>query len=178
MKALLFLIPLFFVNACKTQTGTVISSENTKMEQVENGDTGCPKEGTCSVVVHKNKHLVIKEDGTGALYPEMVAGENMVVEYTYSKEGPEGTADGNYSETIHFEIPATTENLSKENAKLAEVNLLYGKQCFCRGEAGFYPITNGKLLVEKSNTALMFDLKFKVEKTSQVVSHITETVKL
>ncbi len=178
MKALLFLIPLFVVNACKTQTGTVISSENTSMEQVENRITGCPEEGTCNVVIHKNKHLVIKEDGTGAVYPEMVAGENMVVVYTYSKEGPEGTVDGNYSETIHFEIPAGMENMSKEDAALAEVNLLYGKQCFCRGEAGFYPIRNGKILIEKTNQALVFDLKFNVEKTSQVVSHITETVKL
>ncbi|MDP2688445.1 MAG: hypothetical protein Q8O62_14600 [Aequorivita sp.] len=177
MKALIFLIPLFVVNACKTQTGTVISSENTNMEQVEN-KVGCPEEGACTVAVHKNKNLVIKEDGTGALYPEMVAGENMVVVYTYSKEGPEGTVDGDYSETIHFEIPTTAENLSKENASLSDVKLLYGKQCFCRGEAGFYLITNGKLLVEKTDQALVFDLKFKVEKTSQVVSNITETVKL
>ncbi len=178
MKALLFLIPLLFVNACKTQTGNVISSDNTSMGQVENKVTGCPEEGSCSIVVHKNKHLVIKEDGTGALYPEIADGENMVVEYTYSKEGPEGTVDGNYSETIQFEIPAAVENLSKENATLGEVNLLYGKQCFCRGEAGFYPIRNGKLVVEKTNNTLVIDLKFKVEKTSQVVSHITETVKL
>ncbi len=177
MKALIFLIPLFVANACKTQTGTVISSENTKMEQVEN-KVGCPEEGACTVAVHKNKNLIIKEDGTGALYPEMVAGENMVVVYTYSKEGPEGTVDGDYSETVHFEVPATTKNLSKENASLSEVKLLYGKQCFCRGEAGFYLITNGKLLVEKTDQALVFDLKFNVEKTSQVVSHITETVKL
>lgn len=177
MKALIFLIPLFVVNACKTQTGTVISSENTTMEQVED-KVGCPEKGTCTVAVHKNKNLVIKEDGTGALYPEMVAGENMVVVYTYSKEGPEGTVDGDYSETVHFEVPATTMNLSKENASLSEVKLLYGKQCFCRGEAGFYLITNGKLSVEKTDQALVIDLKFKVEKTSQVVSHITETVKL
>jgi len=177
MKALIFLLPLFVVNACKTQTGTVISSENTKTEQVEN-KVGCPEEGACTVAVHQNKNLVIKEDGTGALYPEMVAGENMVVVYTYSKEGPEGTVDGNYSETVHFEIPATAENLSIENASLSEVKLLYGKQCFCRGEAGFYLISNGKLLVEKTATALVFDLKFKVEKTSQVVSDISETVKL
>lgn len=148
------------------------------MEQIENKVTGCPEEGACNVVVLKNKHLVIKEDGTGAVYPEMVAGENMVVVYTYSKEGPKGTVDGNYSETIHFEIPAGMENLNKENATLADVNLLYGKHCFCRGEAGYYPLTNGKLLVEKTNQGIVFDLKFNVEKTSQVVTHISEMVKL
>lgn len=178
MKALYFLIPLFMVNACQTQTGTVISSENKTIKQMDTKPTACPEEGTCSVVVHKNKILKIQKDDTGALYPQLLDGANTVVEYTYLKEGPEGTADGNYSETIQFEIPADTENLSKENASLSDVKLLYGKHCFCRGEAGYYPITDGKLLVEKSGQGVIFDLKFKVNKTSQVVTHIAEAVKL
>ena len=165
-------------NACKTQTGPVISSENTSMEQVENKITGCPEEGTCTVVVHKDKKLTVKQDGIGATYPEITDGNNIVVEYTYLKEGPSGTADGNYSETIHFEIPSNMENLSKENASLGDVKLLYGKHCFCRGEAGYYPVTHGKLLLEKTDRNLVFDLTFKVDKTMQVISHITETVKL
>ncbi|SRX73467.1 hypothetical protein [Aequorivita antarctica] len=178
MKALYFLIPLFMVNACKTQTGAVTSSENTTIEHMENKPTGCPEEGTCNVVVHKNKSLSIQEDGTGALYPQIIEGTSTVVEYTYLKEGPPGTADGNYSETIHFEIPAATTTLRKENASLNDVKLLYGKHCFCRGEAGYYPITDGKLLIEKSGQGIVFDLKFKVNKTSQVVTHISETMKL
>lgn len=179
MKAFYFLIPIFMVNACKTQTETVTTTTETNtMEQVENNDTGCPEEGTCNVVLHKNKSLTIKEDGTGAVYPEIVDGQNLVVVYTYLKEGPEGTADGNYSETIHFEIPTAAENISKENAALSDVKLLYGKHCFCKGEAGYYSISDGKLSVEKNSKSLMFDLKFNVGKTSQVVSRITETVKL
>jgi len=178
MKVLYFLLPLFMINACKTQTGNVISSDNTTMEQTKSTTADCPDEGTCSVIVHKNKKLTVKDDGTGALYPDLEEGSSTVVEYTYLKKGPEGTADGDYSETIHFEIPADVQNLSKENAALSDVNLLYGKHCFCRGEAGYYPITNGKLLVEKTAQGITFDLKFKVGKTSQVISHIKETVKL
>ena|SRR5690606_25441422 len=177
MKAFYFLIPLLMVNACKTQTGTTISSENTNMEQVENKTKGCPEEGTCNVVVHKDKKLVIKEDGIGSTYPEITDGENLVVEFTYLKKGPEGTADGDYSETIHFEIPTATNNLSKENANLTDVNLLYGRHCFCR-DGGYFPVTDGKLLIEKTDQAIMFDLKFKVNPDTQVISHITETVKI
>lgn len=177
MKAFYFLIPLLIVNACKTQTGTPISSENTNMEQVENKTMGCPDEGTCSVVVHKNKKLTIKEDGIGSTYPEIVDGTNIVVEYTYLKKGPAGTADGDYSETIHFEIPSNTNNLSKENTNLTDVKLLFGRHCFCR-DGGYFPITDGKLLVEKTNQAIMFDLKFNTDKTTQVISHITETARL
>lgn len=178
MKALYFLIPLFMVNACKTQTGPVISSENKNMEQVDKHNTDCPEAGSCSVVLHKNKTLEIKEDGTGAMYPEINDGENIVVEYTYSKKGPEGTADGNYSETIHFEIPANTSSLRKENTALSEVKMLYGKHCFCKGEAGYYPLTDGNLVVNRNNETITFNLQFNVGKTSQVVSHIVETVKL
>ncbi len=178
MKSLLFLIPLFVLSGCKTQTETVVTTANTTMDKLENSITGCPEEGNCTVVLHKKTNLVIKEDGTGAMYPEMVAGDNMVVEYTYSKKGPEGTVDGNYSETIHFEIPATSNNLSKENTSLTDVSLLYGKHCFCKGEAGYYPITNGKLMLEKNEKAIVFDLSFNNGKTTQVISHITETVKL
>ncbi len=178
MKALYFLIPLFMVNACKPQTGPAISSGNTNMETIENSNTGCPEVGTCSVVLHKNKSLVVKEDGTGAMYPEMVQSENMVVEYTYLKEGPAGTADGNYSETIHFEIPTATTTLNKTNTALSDVKLLYGKHCFCKGEAGYYEVTDGSLQLTKNAGSISFDLKFKVGKTSQVVSHIKETVKM
>src|SRR5690606_29856738 len=158
-------------------TVKTISSENTSMEQVEK-TTGCPDEGTCTVVVHKNKKLAIKQDGIGSTYPEITDGENMVVEFTYLKKGPEGTADGDYSETIHFEIPANTENFTKVNTALSDVELLYGKHCFCKGEAGYYPITEGTLLLEKNEVGIVFNLNFKVNKTSQVISHISEMVKL
>lgn len=167
------------VNACKTQTNTVTSSDkSSSMEHVETKNSECPDGGTCTVEIHNNKKLVVKEDGIGARYTQMEPGNNLVVEYTYSKEGPKGTVDGNYSETIQFEIPMATDNLSKTDTSLKDVNLVYTKQCFCRGEAGAYTIDQGKLLLEKTNNALTFDLQFKVGKTSQVVSHISEMVKL
>ena len=178
MKAIYFLLPLFMINACKTQTGSVTISKDTTMEQLENKTTDCPEEGTCSTAVHKNKSLLLQTDETGALYPIIKDGANTVVEFTYFREGPAGTADGNYTETIQFEVPSGTENLKKENLSLNDVGLLYGKHCFCRGEAGYYPITEGILLVEKRDGDIVFDLTFKVDGTSQVISHIAETVKL
>lgn len=176
MKALYFLIPLFMVNACKTPTGSVISSENT-MEQIDNNTSDCPDDGTCTVVLHKNKKLTIQDDGTGSLYPDMEEGSNIVVEYTYHKAGPAGTADADFTETIHFEIPSDMTKLSKENASLSDVNLLYGRHCFCV-DAGYHVVNKGKLLVDKTSDGIMFDLKFNVGEIPQIVSHIKETVKL
>ena len=176
MKAFYFLLPLLMINACKTQTGTGTTTENT-MEQISEKATGCPEAGNCNVQVHENMNLVVKEDGTGATYPEMVAGSNTVVVYTYLKKGPENTVDGDYSETIHFEIPKAMKNINKVNASLSDVKLLYGKHCYCKGEAGYYPITNGELSVSINNQTLAFNLNFEVGKTSQVISNISETVK-
>lgn len=178
MKSLFFLLPLILVNACKTAQSDTITSNTNEMEQTINKNSGCPDDATCSIKVYKNKTLTMLDDGTGALYPEMIEGDAVIIEYTYFREGPEGTVDGNYSETIHFELPLGATNLKKENSTLADVKLVYGKHCFCRGEAGYYPITDGKLMVDKTDQGIAFDLTFNVGKTSQVVSHISEMVKV
>ena len=177
IKAFHFLIPILMINGCKTQTETVKSSQQIKTEQLKDKST-CPEEGTCSVAVHQNSKLRIDEDGTGAIYPVILDGDNIVIEYTYLKEGPAGTADGSYSETIHFEIPSRLKNLKKENASLAEVSLLFGKHCFCPGEAGYYPITKGKLSVDYTDKNITFDLSFSQNKVSQIISHIVETARI
>lgn len=176
MKAFYFLIPLFMINTCKTPAGTVISSEKAPMEKLENAASGCPKDGTCEVVAHKNKNLEIVDDGNGSIYSQIVEGDNIVVEYTYLKPGPEGTADGNYFETILFEVPTSTKNLVKENSTLADVKMIFSKHVF--RNAGYYPVTNGKLSVQKIGKRISFNLKFKIDQTSQVISHINETVEI
>lgn len=164
-------------SACKTQTTSRSITEKIT-EQMKTNPAECPEDGTCSVTIHKNKVMNIMPDkATGGVYPTLTDGDGTVVEYTFLREGPPGTVDGNYSETIHFEIPANTTNLKKVNTALTDVKLLYGKHCYCKGEAGYYPISEGTLILEKSETGIVFDLDFRVNKTSQVVSHITEMVK-
>lgn len=164
------------INACKTPSGPVISSEKSNMETIGKS-SACPADGTCTIVVHKNKKLeMVMDDATSSLYPTIIDGKNMVVEYTYFRKGPEGTADGNYTETIQFEIPADVQNLAKENTALADVNMIFGKQG--NRNSGYYAITDGKLMVKKSGNSLSIDLNFKQNQTSQVVSSIRETVKI
>lgn len=177
IKVFYLMIPFLMINACKTQTPTITNSNQSKTEQLKQ-NSSCPNEGDCTVIVHQNSKLTVSDDGTGALYPQIQKGDNLVVEYTFMIDGPEGTADGNYSETVHFEIPSNMKSLKKQSAALAEVNLLFGKHCFCPGEAGYYPITDGKLTVENKGETLTFDLSFQQDKTSQKLSHITQTVKL
>ena len=178
MKAIYFLAILFIAGACKTPGERIVISNNTNMEKVNEKDANCPEDGTCKVVVHEKSKLEVSDDGTGALYPQIQPGDNMVIEYTYYREAPEGIADGNYSETIHFEIPANTSTISKSNKELQDVKLLFGKHAFAP-DAGYYIIENGKLLLERIGDNLAFDLKFSnANRSSQLISHITETVRV
>lgn len=177
MRAFYFLAALLIAGACKSPNQAVTISDRNLMEQINKNQSVCPEDGVCSVVLHENSILMILEDGTGAIYPQIEPGDNLVVEYTYFREAPEGIADGNYTETIHFEIPSTISHLDKSNKELQEVKMLFGKHSFSP-DAGYYSIESGKLLLEKTEENLVFDLQFSNEnKSAQLISHITETLK-
>lgn len=177
MKLYFLFLPLLLVNACKTTNTNTVSDGTTNTDQMEIS-TSCPENGECSATIQKGKTLVVKEDGTGALYPEITSGDNIVVVYSFSQKGPEGTADGDYSETIHFEIPASTTKFTKSDASLQDVQLLYGKQCYCKGEAGFYKVKSGTLQVTKKENEVQFMLRFKVDETSHKLTTINKTIQL
>jgi hypothetical protein len=174
MKVVFFLIPFVLFSSCKTK----VDSVNTPDNQVKNVNSECPAEGICTIEVQKNKRLHIKDDGTGALYPEIVAGDKTVVVYTFLRKGPEGTLDGDYSETIHFEIPNGNYITSFTDATLKDAKLLFGKHCYCKGEAGYYRVDKGSLKVNKGETSVTFDLTFKMEHPSHELNNIIQTTSL
>lgn len=174
MKGLIFLISIILFSSCKTKVDQVNTLEN----QANNVNSECPSEGVCTVKIQKNKSLLIKEDGTGALYPEIVDGDKTVILYTFLRKGPEGTLDGDYSETIHFEIPNGIYTSNFNDAALKNVKLLFGKHCYCKGEAGYYPVKTGSLKVVKTESTVSFDLKFKMEHPSHELNNIMQTTSL
>lgn len=176
MRFIYLLFPLLMLGACKTQQMTDKTSSEKKTSILKPG--ACPESGSCDVKIHKNSMMTIMTDDTGATYPEIHTGKNTVVEFSFMRKGPEGTADGNYSETLHFEIPSNTKTLSLQDNGLAEVKMLWGKHCYCKGEAGYYVVNNGKLKVNRTDNELTFDAKFKIDGREQVISHIIRTAKL
>ena len=175
MKAIYLLLVLFVLSMCKTQqSADTTETADTAASQFK--DSGCPEGGICTVMVQMNKKLNIMKDDTGALYPSIEDGENSIITYTYARKGPEGTMDGDYSETIQFEIPANVGILKKENTSLQDVKLLFGKQCFCKGDAGFYRVNQGTLNLKKTDVAIMFELQFSLEHPTHQISQISKTV--
>tara|TARA_Y100000385_G_C12681837_1_gene462471 strand:+ start:119 stop:607 length:489 start_codon:yes stop_codon:yes gene_type:complete len=135
-------------------------------------------ESKVSVIIFNNSSLTIKEDSTGQLYPVKESGNNIVVEIKYQEDGEFGTVDGDYSETLHFEISKNTKELRLKDNQLTEVKALFGKHCFCRGEAGYYFINKGKFKVIKSDKEIYFDIDFSIEETSSKLIRVSKYLKL
>ncbi len=114
------------------------------------------------------------QDPTNRWYPKFVEGEGSVAEFRYEEKGPEGTSDGDYKEVIQFQIPAEIGNgKSFTNESLQQVKLLYYKECFCKGEAGYYQVTEGALQISRtSNGALTFNLQFKLGRVNHTIYRI------
>src|SRR5690554_5813173 len=172
MKLYYILIPLL-IFSCKSKTGTVTTSDSSVMEKSAS-QTNCPEDGTCTTLLHLNSTLEIVDDGSGRLYTQMAAGENLVVEFTYYRPGPEGTADGNYTETIQFEVPSDVQDLILENEGLSAVKMVFGKMGY--RNVAFYPIPKGKLVYNKTGKKIVFSLDFKLDQDSHEISRIRETV--
>ena len=105
--------------------------------------TNCPKDGVCTFEVLPNKTLNIKTDGIGALYPELLDGQNTVIKFEYKRHQIPNTADGEYSEIIYAEIDSNKTEISLQNESLKSAKLLFGRLCFCRGETGYYYVSKG-----------------------------------
>ena len=173
-KYVAVLILSICLGSCKGSQEAVSKEENTSANETLANKNGCPEEGACSFEMKDQMSFSIAEDGTGALYPAYNPGEGVMIVQTYEQKGPKGTADGDYMETVQFNIPAFSDKLTLVNEELTSVNALFNKQCFCRGEAGYYPIKMGRLVLSRNNKGkILVDFSFSVPETT----HKIKTVK-
>ncbi|WP_024771895.1 hypothetical protein [Aquimarina macrocephali] len=178
MKVYTFLSTLMLVCACKTQNTVDSSKEIAVVSEYQNNKEYCPEGGNCTIKLHKNSSMVLKKDTTDRYYPVIEKGDGIVIEFKFLIKGPEGTADADYSETIHLEINKTTETLSLKGEKLEQVHLLFGKHCFCRGEAGYYKVKDGNLELQKSKDEINIDVSFNIPEVSHKIFNIKEKIRL
>ena len=55
--------------------------------------------------------------------------------------------------------------------------MLFGRHCFCRGQAGFYKVSDGKLNLENKDNTITLDLDFTITKVPQLYSKVKATIK-
>jgi hypothetical protein len=153
------------------------SSKN--IAPVENNHkTVCPSDGDCTTNIFKNKSLKINTDTTGTLYYNLVDdAKASVIKFEYIKTVNTTFQDNNYSEEIVFEIPNNLDEIVLENQELQTIKMLFGKHCFCRGQAGIYAVQKGKLQLTKNNTSISFKLNLEVPNSNHKITEIFETIK-
>ncbi len=176
MKPYFLLAIALIINSCKASSlgSAPITVSNTS--ESSNTQNLCPEDGVCSIKTHKNSKLTLKVDTTDRYYPVIEQGDHIVVEFTFKKKGPNGTADGDYSETIHFQISEINEDLQIKNEELNQVHLLFGKHCFCKGEAGYYKVNSGILKLSRVKDEITIDLEFMLNEVSHKIINVTETI--
>ncbi len=178
MKMYIFLIPLILIGSCKTSNTLNSSSHDAISGIVLEDNDYCPEDGNCNITLYKNSSIVVKKDTIESYYPVIEKGENIVIEYKFSVKGPEGTADGDYSETVHFEINPAIESMNTNDKDLEQLNMLFGKHCFCKGEAGYYKVNKGNFVLQKTKGEIIVDLSFKLNEVSHRITRIKKKIVL
>ena len=140
--------------------------------------TSCPSDGKCTTILIENKSLNIKMDGTGATYYELIDNsKTSVIKFEYNKTVDTTLQDNSYREEVLFEIPNQNNEINLEDNKLESVKMIFGKHCFCRGQAGIYTIKKGKLKILKENNTTSFNLEFDIPNIDHKIKMISESIK-
>ena len=138
----------------------------------------CPSDGKCTTILVENKSLNIKMDETGATYYELTNNsKTSVIKFEYNKTVDTTLQDNSYREEILFEIPNQFNKINLENNQLESVKMIFGKHCFCRGQAGIYLIKKGKLNILKENISTNFILEFEIPNIDHKIKMISESIK-
>ena len=166
MKKILSILALAAVtmscNTTKSVTSTNWLGKNVTVK------SEIPENGTVTATREFEKGLNL--NGFKELYPQPhFDPETVLVQYEFNRKQAENNyADDFYKEELFLEIPVEAFKKEYKNADLQQVKLIYGKHCYCKGEAGFYKITEGTLKVDHSEKQTKVKLSFKAPVTSLI----------
>jgi len=130
-----------------------------------------PENGKVTATRESEKALNL--NGFEQLYPQTIYNpETVLVQYSFDRnKAKENFADDFYKEELLLEIPAKAFKKEYKDAALQDVKLVYGKHCYCKGEAGYYKITKGALKIDHSDRHTKVKLTFKAP-TSSLIENI------
>lgn len=140
---------------------------------IYNLESNCPDDGICTITVYPNEKLEILTDETGSIYYKKVADKNSgIVHFQYNKTVEEGIQDGQYKEELLFEYNGNNVSLDLSDSALQTTKMLYGRHCFCKGEAGYFRVNSGSLKFKQSKEKTAVDLQFKIVEVPQIITQI------
>ena len=154
--------------------GCSSSREQANQDKIPPPRVNCPEGGDCTFEVLQKSTLSLKTDPTGAAYPEIEPGDNVVVRYHFKKDPEPDVMDSSHSEYLYFEISPGRVEISLKDADLQKVKMIYGRICFCKGETGYFPVRKGNLFVYQNEGDLLVRGSFSVKKVPQTITEIEE----
>ncbi len=153
-------------------------SQSNNVEKKAMEESICPKNGMCTFEVIKKQTFRIASK-FGDTYPEFSNSTKTLLKFEYVRNPIPDVQDSSYRELIYVEIDNDIETLELEDIDLTKAKVSFGRLCFCRGQTGYYPVKEGKLLISKiDNGMYRFVLDFKVNEVPQVVTRIEEQFSL
>lgn len=140
--------------------------------------SNCPNDGKCTVEIFKNKSLEVLKDDIGAIYYKMLDAKNSsIIKYTYKRNPPnENLQDGNYSEEVIFEINNADDKIDLTDLNLQNTKMLFGRFCYCKGQAGYFKIVKGNLKLERNKKEIQFNVAFTIAEVPQILQLLTEVI--
>jgi hypothetical protein len=126
---------------------------------------------------HYDSAIKMLTDPIGMMYYELIPKTgNNVVTYRYEENLAEDIMDGHYIEEVILEFPKNIKSGIWKNEQLTTFNALFGRQCFCRGEAGNFFIENGTLIIRENKKDFQFLLEFEMVSGRQITKIISGTL--
>ncbi len=176
MKITFVFFMIIFLSSCSAQKNisSLAELKGNKSFKV----TNCPKDGSCSLRIIKNKTLDLKKDEFGMYYGQKINSNSILLEYTYERNKLKNTVDSHYSETIYFSIPKTTESLMLIDKDLQKVSATLHRLCYCKGTTGYFKITKGNLSLNIKKNELTLNADLSIKNIPIVLNKIGEKISL
>jgi hypothetical protein len=177
-KATTLLLLALALGSCKCKKEIARQTSLAQVQSAALQDHECPPKGTCSIELIRDKALDIMRDEFGSRYYKLSdSNETHVVKYLFSRGDEEVLPDSGYQEEIIFMIPSKATEVSLSDSELKNTSMLFGRFCFCRGQTGYYNVSDGALSVKKVGDAYKLDLRLKVSEVPQIVEKVTAVIK-
>ena len=168
-KSLVLVVALMQLGCSKKTISVDTDKENLPTQN-------CPKEGSCNIKYIRNTSLEIRKDEIGKIFYDLKNNpEKSVVIIEYFERSELGLQDGNYREEIMFHINNNQAELQLSDEFLVRTNLVFGKYCYCKGEAGLRRVEEGLIKLKQNEKEIDFILTFKTtvsHKLSSTQKHI------
>ena len=168
----LFLVAISSVLlACQSQRG--LNAQNEKKETLS---AFCPEDGNCTFEILINSSLNILTDGIDQLYPQVKKGNKTVLKFEYKRSVDPRIADGGYTEIVYAEIDPKTKDLNLSDEQLTTANVVFGRLCFCKGQAGYFRIDQGTFVISTAKDQFKtYAFSFTTDKVPQRLTHFSVT---